>query len=367
MVLVQALAALAATARAPSSVAPLSIEKQLEVYAARYLPFDPETKVTVTKGTETIPGFQGYRVKRTGRYAKLNVDRVVYVSEDGRWFFSGDVLKNSAPRPVRTESDLGWVSGKYSTLFRTRVRVLLIPERDLAGWKGVALSIETGYGTVSMAGSVSADGSSFLQGMFWDFRMDPREERRRRIDLSAGRAQGPADATVTVVEYADMECPSCKMRSHQMGQLLQTNAGIVNVRRHYKFFPLWSHHVWAMKAASAGDCLFRLAGPAFFRFKEQVYSRQETLSVSGIDELALASAEAEGVSSADFLSCYLRDESLARVRRDIEEGYRLGVNSTPTYFVDGTEITWIEDKIMEEFLRTLFPKMKSIEYEAPQK
>jgi protein-disulfide isomerase len=367
LVFLSAFSALTATAPAAAPAASPPMERQLEVYAARFLPFDPETKVTVTKASETLPGFQGYRVKRTGHYEKLNVDRVSYVSEDGKWFFSGDMLKNPTSRPVRTESDLDWVGGKYSTLLRKRVRVLLVPERDMAGWKGVALSVETGYGTISMPGSVSADGSVFLQGVFWNFRMDPREERRRRIDLSAGRAQGPADATVTLVEYADMECPSCKLRGLQLDQLLRINAGIVNVRRYYKFFPLWSHHVWAMKAASAGDCLFRLAGPAFFRFKELVYSRQETLSVSGIDELALASAEAEGVSSADFLSCYLRDDSFARVRRDLEEGYRLGVNATPTYFVDGTEISWIEDKVMEEFLRTLFPKMKSMEYEAPKK
>jgi len=359
-------AGLAATARAASPGVSLPIEKQLEVYAARYLPFEPETRVTVAKSTERLPGFQGYQVKRTGRYEKLKVDRVVYVSEDGKWFFSGDVLKNSAPRPVRTESDLGWVSVKYSTLFRTRARVLLVPERDVEGWKGVAVSIETGYGAVRVAGYASADGTAFLQGMFWDFRMDPREERRRRIDLSAGRAQGPADANVTLVEYADMECPYCKMRGLELDQLLEANAGVVSVRRHYKFFTLWSHHVWAMKAASAGDCLFRFAGPAFFRFKELVYSRQATLSVSGIDELALASAEAEGITSADFLSCYLREESFARVRRDIEEGYRLGVSSTPTYFVDGTEIAWIEDKVMEDFLRTLFPKTKSIAYEPPK-
>ena len=51
------------------------------------------------------------------------------------------------------------------------------------------------------------------------------------------------------------------------------------------------------------------------------------------------------------------------MRKDIEEGYRLGVNTTPTYFVDGTQITWTEDKVMEDFLRTKFPRLKSIVYE----
>jgi protein-disulfide isomerase len=55
------------------------------------------------------------------------------------------------------------------------------------------------------------------------------------------------------------------------------------------------------------------------------------------------------------------------VIRDMEEGYRLGVNSTPTYFIDGTEIAWLDDKAMEDYLRTLFPKIKSIDYPQPAK
>ena len=86
------------------------------------------------------------------------------------------------------------------------------------------------------------------------------------------------------------------------------------------------------------------------------------MTVAGIDEIALQAAEAAGVRQADFLSCYLRDESFARVKKDLEEGYRLGVIATPTYFIDGTEISWLDDKLMEDYLRTLFPKIKTINY-----
>jgi hypothetical protein len=358
--------ALAGAAPKPATSRPAAagIEKQLEVYAARFLPYDPETKVAVTRSTETLTGFQSYKVKRTGRYEKLKVDRLVYVSDDGKWFFAGDTLVNTAPRPVRGPQDVAWINEKLGQVFRAPVRTLLVPERDAAGLKGVAIEMQTGYGPVRMPGYVSVDGKLFLQGTLWDFRMDPRAERRRRIDLSANRASGPADATVNVVEYADMECGYCKYRGLQMDRLLAANAGIVNVRRHYKFFPLWMGHVWAVKAASAGDCISKFAGPpALFRFKEQVYARQEGMTLSGIDELAVTTAESEGVSATDFLSCYLKEDSGLRVRRDLEEGYRLGINSTPTYYVDGTEVTWVEDKVMEDLLRSLFPKTKSISYE----
>jgi protein-disulfide isomerase len=339
-----------------------TLEKRLETYAARFLAFDPESKVTVERATDKLPGFDGFRVRRKGHYEKLNVDKVFYVSTDGRWWFSGDTVTNTSPRPVRGPSDVNWIDAKFEGLLHTRVRTQLAPERDAAGWKGVTVALESGYGPVRMPGYVSTDGRFFLQGNLWDTQMDPRAERRRRIDLSANRATGPAGAPVTLVEYADMECAYCKLRGTQLDKLLEANAGVVNVRRHYKFFPLWMGHIWSMKAASAGDCLFKFANAALFRFKQQVYARQESMTLSGIDELAVTTAEAEGVSAADFLSCYLQDDSFSRVRRDMEEGYRLGVNSTPSYFVDGTEISWLEDKVMEDFLRTQFPKIKTINY-----
>jgi protein-disulfide isomerase len=348
-------------ATAPKA-APSAVETELVAYAAKFLPFNPETKVTVEKSSETLAGFQAYKVHRKGRYEKLNLDKVVYLSDDGKWFFAGDTVPNTEPRPVRGGADLSWLDTKFSNMFRSRVRTQLAPDRDAAGLKGVAVILDSGYGPVRMPGYLSVDGRYFLQGTLWDFRMDPRAERRRRIDLSANRATGPESAPVQVVEYADMECSYCKYRGLQMDRLLEANAGIVNVRRHYKFFPLWMGHVWSMKAASAADCIFKFAGPAMFRFKQAVYARQESLSVSGIDELAITTAEAVGVSTADFLSCYLQDDSFSRVKKDIEEGYRLGVLSTPTYYVDGTEIAWVEDKVMEDFLRTFFPKIKTIDY-----
>jgi protein-disulfide isomerase len=339
-------------------------EKALVAYLLKYLPFDPDTQVTVSRTTEkSVPGFRAYKAHHTGRYAKLNGDKIVFVSEDGKWFFGGDTVPNKEPRTVRSSEDLSWLAAYLTNLFRTPAQANLAPDRDKGGLKGVLVTTETGYGRARLPFYATPDGRVFLQGTLFDFTEDPRAERRRMIDLSVGRVSGPADGRVNIVEYADMECGYCKFRGQQMDQLLESNAATVSARRHYKFFPLWLAHVWAMKAASAADCIFRFAGATpMFRFKKAVYNVQESMTVGGIDQLAVSTAEGEGVSPSDFLSCYLRDESFGRVIRDMEEGYRLGVNSTPTYFVDGTEITWLEDKLMEDYLRSLFPKIKTIDY-----
>ncbi|HYX20147.1 MAG TPA: thioredoxin domain-containing protein [Thermoanaerobaculia bacterium] len=369
--LVVALGALAApplealARQAAAKPAAGGVEARLNTYLVQYLPFDPGTKVTVEKSSERLPGFQGYKIKRTGKYAKLNVDKTVYVSDDGKWFFDGETVANPNPAPIRSDADLAWIDARTSALYRTRAKATLAPSQDAAGLKAVVLAIESGLGPMRVPGYVTPDGARYFSGSLWEFQTDPREERKKRIDLSQNRFEGKPNGAITMVEYADMECGYCRYRGLQMDQLLEANPNL-SYKRYYKFFPLWFSHVWSMRAASAADCIFRFAkAPAMFAFKKQVYQQQAVMTVAGIDDLAVTFAEASGIPRADFLACYLRDESLADVRKDLDEGQRLGVKSTPTYFIDGTEISWIEDKVMEDYLRTRDASLKGIEYPKP--
>ena len=361
-----AVARSATVSQAAKAAPAASAEARLPGYLNNYLSYDPASKVTVEKSADRVASFQGYKIKRTGKYPKLAAEKTVYVSDDGKWFFDGDTVANPNPKPVETALDLAWFEARTSALYRTKSKVILVPDRDAAGLKALVAAVESGFGPMRVPGYVIPDGSKVMNGMLWDFQMDPREERRKRIDLSQGRFDGKPDAAITMVEYADMECGYCRFRGLQMDQLLAANPGL-SYKRYYKFFPLWFSHVWSMKAASAADCIFRFSkAKAMFEFKKQVYSQQAVMTVSGIDELALTFAEGSGIPRADFLNCYLRDESLADIRKDLDEGQRLGVKSTPTYFIDGTEITWVEDKVMEDFLRTKDPSLKSIDYGPPK-
>ena len=358
--------AAAATRQAAKAAPAAGAEARLPGYLTNFLAFDPASKVTVEKAPERLPGFQGYKIKRTGKYPKLAVDKTVYVSDDGKWFFDGDTVVNPNPKTVQSDADLAWIETRTSALYHTRAKASLVPAQDAAGLKGVVIAVESGFGPMRVPGYITPDGARYFSGTLWDFQMDPREERKKRIDLSQGRFEGKPNGAITMVEFADMECGYCKYRGLQMDQLLEANPGL-SYKRYYKFFPLWFSHVWSMKAASAADCIFRFSkAPALFAFKKAVYAQQAVMTVEGIDQLALTFAEGSGIPRADFLNCYLREESLADVRKDLDEGQRLGVKSTPTYFIDGTEITWVEDKVMEDFLRTKDPSLKSIEYQPPK-
>src|SRR3981081_3542146 len=96
---------------------------------------------------------QGWKIHRKGRYEKLNVDRVYFVSDDARWFFAGASMTAPPARNVRSPGDLGWVEDKFGSIFRTNIRAQLDPTHDVgSSWKGVAVSLETGYGALRKPG-----------------------------------------------------------------------------------------------------------------------------------------------------------------------------------------------------------------------
>src|SRR5712692_6659410 len=150
-----------APARAAGPVsAPLpaaGTEKRLAEYAGLYLPWDPESKVTVQKATLKLAGFTSWRVQRTGRYETLKAEAVVFVSNDGKWFFEGDSFLNPSPKPVQSEADLGWIGTRYADLLGGKVRMQLVPERNAAGLKGIAVVLESGFVPVQFPGLVTPD------------------------------------------------------------------------------------------------------------------------------------------------------------------------------------------------------------------
>ncbi|HEY6065362.1 MAG TPA: hypothetical protein VIY96_04350, partial [Thermoanaerobaculia bacterium] len=133
-----------APATAPSR--PSGVEKRLSEFVNLYLPWEPDSKVTVAKSNLNVPGFSSWDATRTGRYEPLKASVTVFVSNDEKWFYGGDVpFQNPNPKPVRSAADLEWVTSRYANVLRANVRAQMAPERDAAGLKGMSVVIETGY------------------------------------------------------------------------------------------------------------------------------------------------------------------------------------------------------------------------------
>ena len=149
------------------------------------------------------------------------------------------------------------------------------------------------------------------------------------IGLDIPHADRPR-ASVAVIEFSDFECPFCGRYALETlprlkAEFLDSNKLIYE----FKNFPLESLHSQARNAATAAECAERQG--RFWEMHQWLFANQKTLSADAI------SARARALSIDD--KCLQEMDS--EVAKDMAEGARLNVNSTPTFFLgevrgDGT-------------------------------
>jgi len=139
---------------------------------------------------------------------------------------------------------------------------------------------------------------------------------------------------IALVEFADFECPFCIRHAKETGPSIKADLLDSGQIRHVFFsFPL-SRHPHAQKASEAAECAAKQG--LFWEMHERLFENQELDAADLVKH-----ADSAGLDHASFTECLDSDEMANKVRRDHTEGRRLGVNSTPAFFVgtfreDGT-------------------------------
>jgi protein-disulfide isomerase len=147
---------------------------------------------------------------------------------------------------------------------------------------------------------------------------------------------GDPDAQVTIVEFADYQCPACSY--HSLETLPRIISDMVDEGRVYyilKDFPLDRPHPDARAAASAVRC----AGEqdAYWEMHDAVYANQADWSAAGAavtDQFASFAADI-GLSAGDFEACLTSGRFDDAIQASVDEATALGVPSTPYFFING--------------------------------
>ena len=315
---------------------------------------------------DDVPGprLRGWRLVRVSKkYAveqRMNDTTFIATDDSGKVAIVGDAIVDEArlkvPMPIRTDADLLPLKEQLKRYLRGTFKVVFDPATDrLPTLRGVKVLADTGYGSYEIGGLVSAeDGAVLILGRAWDRKRSISEQRKELIKLANTPYAGPPDATVTVVEYSDMQCPFCKKRTGDWEPLLEKLGASLKIRRYFKAFPLVNDHPWAMRASSAGLCFFQRDPSLFLRWKASVYGRQEQLTVGDLDMFAVDFATANDYGDEAFRSCYLQPKTMQQILSNLTEGFAIRVRSTPSYFVDGVLVSWFTDGLMEDFLRATY-------------
>ena len=152
-----------------------------------------------------------------------------------------------------------------------------------------------------------------------------------RVDVATtGSAVGPMDAPVTIVEFSDYQCPYCQRAEPTVQQVLQQYEG--KIRFVYKHFPLESIHPLARGASEAAGCAEDQG--KFWEYHELVFAAKDGFEMAALEGYA----KQLELDEAAFRTCMAEKRHAARVTTDLQDGQAAGVNSTPTFFVNGVKL-----------------------------
>lgn len=158
-----------------------------------------------------------------------------------------------------------------------------------------------------------------------------RKVTRYSISEDDDPSFGPADAPITIIEFSDYQCPYCQKWHDQVWPRLQETFPD-KIRLVYRDFPLYSIHSNAGPAAEAADC----AGDQnqYWEYHDLLFSGNEEL---GPETFQLYASHL-GLDLPKFLECVESKKYEAEVNGDYTYAAQLGIQSTPTFFVNGVAL-----------------------------
>jgi protein-disulfide isomerase len=191
---------------------------------------------------------------------------------------------------------------------------------------------------------LSHDHKTLMRMTKMDLTTDPYADVMKKIDVSGRPTRGNKDAKVVVVNYDDFECPFCS-RMHATlfpGLFKEYGDRVLFV---YKDYPLEEIHPWAVHAAVNANCLAVQNSDAYWDYADYLHANQHSITGekgrdgqnAELDKLAVLQAEKHNLEVVKLQAC-VKAQDEKTVRASMQEGDNVGVDATPTMFVNGQKL-----------------------------
>jgi protein-disulfide isomerase len=301
--------------------------------------------------TVEVQGYETSNIKglKKGKFVittpQGSQDVAFVISQDGKYILMGNMVdtasfkdtpikglkKGSIPIPRGEFPILMSADGKYLIINDEIIDVSAFKAAKLPGFKEGSFKMG-GRQTVPVF--VSENGKYLgLGSEVFDTTVDPRKEVMEKISLKDVPTKGPADAKVTIVEYSDFQCPFCKKGHEMLPSILKEYDG--KVKLSYKQLPLRMHN-WAMPAAIAATCVYEEGGnDKFWAYHDKLFDNQNSITLQNSNEKFNQYAKELGLDTKKFDACLKSNQAKDKVESQIKEATEVGVQSTPTFVVNG--------------------------------
>lgn len=192
-----------------------------------------------------------------------------------------------------------------------------------AAWAMLRNTQDSGRVTTSATASqaTKANSSAVLVGA-----MPPHEK-------------GNANASVTLEEFADLQCPSCSVMHAELQKIIGEYG--TRIRFVFRHFPLTQMHNNALAAAIASESAARQG--KFWEMQDQLYRNQKAWSdQQDVRQTFYDYARTTGLDADRFMRDLRDPEVKQRIQADAQRGAALGVTGTPTLYLNGRQLTQSE-------------------------
>ncbi len=261
----------------------------------------------------------------------------------------------ASPSPSAATSDQAHLASSLESFLRflfgwgPDYQVKIGPFKDAAIPGFYEVGIEVKYKDQSQSGVIyaSKDGNYVIRGELYKTTDDPFADARKQLAATDSPSKGPADAKVTMVEFSDFECPHCRQLHEYLPTIEQK---FPQVRIVFKNFPIENLHPWAMTAAIAGHCAYVSSPAAFWKMESTIFDQQDLISAENAYDKLMDAAVAAGLQRDSFRACLADPASKDAVAADVALGQKLGINSTPTIFIDGRQVVGGDPASVEQII-----------------
>jgi protein-disulfide isomerase len=161
------------------------------------------------------------------------------------------------------------------------------------------------------------------------FRMRFDASKVKTLSVDGSPSLGPPDAPVTIVEWADFECPFCRLVYPLLEDVVKRFDG--QVRLVYKFYPLGSHPHGEIAARAAVAAMNQ---GKFWEMHHTLFDNQERLEQADLERYA----KELRLDVVKFRKDLTSDETSARIEKDKQQAEGVGLEGTPMIFINGREV-----------------------------
>ncbi len=320
-----ALLPLCASAQTPDVAA-------LRAYAAKAMPRCAGSVITLDQFNRTGPaGFVAYGLTQTSTDQTCGRKTFFFYSPASQQVLVGSLFPLSQDgRPAADR-----IAEVVAESVKQPVKVTIAPFPLLDGLHAVSMAKETPYGPFAYHGFLDASQAWMIVGFRGNLRIEPSQSLLESIGLSNAVRRGNPKSKIKIVELSDFECPTCGRAHKKVEPIIAKNLKKID---YYRLdLPLFEHHEWALDAALGARAIARVAPAKYWPYVNFVFENQDAI-VEGkqpFEKTLHNFSDDNDINWSAIEKIVKSPAERAALLDQVSRMFDVGVNSTPTYIVNG--------------------------------